>query len=232
MALTQTLAQMRTNVRRLANVEGTSAVVRHPDADLNDYINRALGAMHRVLTDAIPDQRLLSSVTVSTISGTSLYALDSTFDSLISISATAHGQTWWLEAYEMHERPSLTSEDTTFTGVPFTYRLRGSNIELLPTPTGVYSVTLWFVPTVTQMTADSDTYDTISRLDDFLVPHAARLVCIKGGDWERVRVCEALIEEYRGEVQSVARKRDQNSPPRIVDEMRADRWGRRPRWRR
>lgn len=232
MALTQKLAQMRTNVRRFANAEGSHAVVRHPDADLNDYINRALGAMHRILTDAIPDQRILSSTTVTTVSGTSLYPLDSTFDSLISVSATANGHTWWLEAYEMHERPSLVSPDTTFTGIPFTYRLRGANVELLPVPTGVYSVVLWYVPAVTQLSSDQAEYDTISRLDDFLIPYAARLVCIKGGDWDRVKACEMMIAEYRGEVEAAARKRDQNSPSRIVDEMRANRWGRRPRWRR
>lgn len=230
MALTQRRDEIRDNVRRMANVEGTTALVRHPNTDLNDYINRALGSCHRILTDAIPDQRLLSSDTFSTASGTTLYALAATFDSLISVSATANGHTWWLEAYEMHERPMLVSPDTTYTGVPFTYRLRGSNVELLPTPTGVYSITLWFTPTVTQFTADSDTYDTISRLDDYLIPYAARFVALKNGDTKRVQMCDSLIEEYRSEVQSAARKRDQNSPPRIVDEMRADRYGRR-RWR-
>jgi len=230
-SLTQRRDEIRDNVRRTANVEGTSALVKHPNTDLNDYINRALGALERILTDAIPDQRLLSSQSISTVSGTSLYALGATFQSLISVSATANGHTSWLEAYEMHERPALTSADTTFTGIPFTYRLRGSNIELLPTPAGVYTVTLWFQPATTQLTADSDTYDTICRLDDYLVPYAARLVAIKAGDMKRMQICDALIKEYREEVQVVARKRDQNSPARIVDETRADRWGRR-RWHR
>ena len=61
MALTQRRDEIRDNVRRMANVEGTTALVRHPNTDLNDYINRAIGSLHRILTDAIPDQRLLSS---------------------------------------------------------------------------------------------------------------------------------------------------------------------------
>ncbi len=156
MPLSQSLVQMRTNVRRFANVQGTTALLRHPDADLNDYINRALGSLHRRLTSAMPDQRYLASTTVTTEDGVSTYALPALFDFLISAEMTADGVRRWLQAYEMHERPGIISPDQPVTGVPTVYRLRGGNIELLPTPGDEYDVLLWYVPASSQLSADAE----------------------------------------------------------------------------
>ena len=229
MALTQTRTQIRANVRRISDTGGTNALVRHPDADLNEYIDLALGALHRALSEGIVDQRLLSSTTVSLTSGTTAYALPATFDHLISVDLTANGHKSWLSAYEMHERAALTSPDVTTTGVPTLYRLRGSNIEYLPSPSGSYTSTLWYVPTPTQFTADGDTFDTINRLDTFLFAYAARFIGVRDKNTTLVGLCDELIGEMREDIKTVSRNRDKNSPPRIVDESRSNRWGRRRR---
>lgn len=227
MALTQTLSQIRANVQKFANVQGASALVRHPTADLNDYINRGIGALYRILTGVVPDQRYLASSPVTTSSGTSTYALPADFDHLVSVDLTANGTKVWLEAYEMNERPALTDPATSYTGIPYTYRLRGSNIELLPTATAAYTGTLWYVPTAPQLASDGATFDTISRLDDFIIYYAARLVAIRDKNWDLVGQCKSLLDEIRSEVETVARSRDKNSPSRPVDETLANRWGRR-----
>lgn len=229
MALTQTRAQIRTNVRLLANAGGTTALARHPDSSVNDYIDRALGSAHRVLTDVLPDVRILSSTTVTTASGTSLYALPADFDHLISADLSANGVKSWIVAYEMHERAALTDPAVTYTGIPFTYRLRGSNIEYLPTPSGIYTSTLWYVPDATQFASDVQLYDTISRLDDYLIAYAARFIAVRDGNMGLVSTCAQLLAEFREELEKAARNRDKNSPSRIVDEMQADRFGRRLR---
>lgn len=231
MALTQTRTQIRANVRRLSDTGGTNALQRHPDADVNEYIDIALGAIHRALSEGIVDQRLLSSATVSLVDGTATYALEATFDHLISVDLTANGHKAWLTAYEMFERPGLTSPDITATGTPMAYRLRGSNIEYLPTPAGSYTSTLWFVPTPTQFTADGDTYDTVNRLDTFLTAYATRFIAIKDKNTSLVGLCDELLGEMREEIAQVGRNRDKNSPPRVVDETAANRWGRRARRR-
>lgn len=231
MALTKELQEIRTNVRRFANVQGTTALLRHPDADLNDYINRALGSLHRKLTTALPDQRFLASTSLVTEADVSTYALASTFDHLISVELTADGRRVWLVGYEMHERADLTSPDNQGNGIPFTYRLRGGNIDLLPTPGAEYTVLLWWVPTSQQLTGDAQTFDTISRLDDYLIAYASRLVAIKDKNWDLAAACKDMLAELDGEISVLARNRDRNSPPRIVDVYRADRWGRTRRCR-
>lgn len=231
MALNQTQQEMRNNVRKFANVQGTTALLRHPDADLNDYINRALGSLHRKLTTAMSDQRFLASTTVTTSSGTTTYSLPALFEHLISAELTVDGRRHWLQGYEMHERAPLISPDQPTNGIPFTYRLRGSNIEILPTPADAYDVLLWYVPAPTQLTGNSQTYDTISRLDDYVVAYASRPIAIKDKNWDLVAACKQIIDELTGEIEVLSRNRDRNSPPRIVDVYATDRWGRQRRFR-
>lgn len=231
MALTQTQLQMREGVRKFAGVQGQTALVRHPDADVNDYVNRALGSLHRKLTTVLPDQRILASTTVTTSDAVATYALPQGFDHLISAELTVDGHRHWLQGYEMHERARLLSPDEPSSGVPFTYRLRGSNIELLPTPAGAYSVLLWYVPAATQLSSSGQAYDTISRLDEYVIAYAARPIAIKDKNWDLVAACKQLIDELSADIEVLARNRDRNSPPRIVDVYQADRWGRQRRFR-
>lgn len=233
MALTQTRTQIRDNVRRISDTRGANALVRHPDTDLNEYIDLALGALHRALSEGIVDQRYLSSSSISlSVLGGSTYALPAAFDHLISVDLVANGHKSWLNAFEMHERPSLTSADTNYVGIPLMYRLRGSNIEYLPSPSGDYTSTIWYVPTPTQFTADGDTFDTVNRLDTFLVAYAARFIGVRDKNNGLISMCDELIGELREDISQVARARDKNSPPRVVNEMLSNRWGRPVRGRR
>jgi len=227
MALNQSLAQLRASVRKFANVQGTTAALRHPDADINDYILRAIGSLYRRLTEAVPDQRYLSTTTITMSSGVSTYSLPSDFSSLISVDMTALGMKVWLNAYEMPERPGLTDPATTFTGVPYGYRLRGqSNIEYLPVPSSNYTSTLWYVPDAQQPVEGQD-YDTISRLDDYLVAYASRIIATKDKSWDLVGECRNVCTELAEDIANIGRSRDQNSPARITDVYAYNRYGRR-----
>lgn len=228
MALNQTLAQLRASTRKFANVQGTTALLRHPDADVNDYILRAIGSLYRRLTEAQPDQRFLSFTTVTMVNGTSTYALPSDFDSLISVDMTAQGVKVWLTAYENNERPTLTDPAEYTTGIPAYYRLRASNIEYLPTPSYAYTSTVWYVPSA-QQPAEGQSFDTISRLDDYLVAYASRIIATKDKNWDLVSECRSVCTEMADEIAFIGRSRDRNSPARITDVTVANRWGRRLR---
>lgn len=231
MALNRTQQEMRDGMRKFANVQGTTALLRHPDADCNDYLNRALGSLHRKLTTALPDQRILGSTTVTTSDGVTTYSLPAGFDFLISAELNADGHRSWLLGYEMSERATLASSDLPSDGIPFAYRLRGGNIELLPAPGDGHTVLLWYVPAASQLTANGQAYDTISRLDDYLIAYGARLIAIKDKQWDLVSAAKQIIDELDEEISALARNRDRNSPPRIVDQYLTDRWGRTPGYR-
>jgi len=234
MALNQTLEQLVASTRKFANVQGATALLRHPVADVNDYVYRALGSLHRKLTEAQPDQRYLSSETISTAAATSLYTLPVDFEHLISIDMTANGVKVWLQSYENAERPMLTDPSGSYNGIPTFYRLRANYIELLPVPHGAYVATLWYKPNAQQPTT-GQTFDTISRLDDYIVAYAARIVATKDKQWDLVAECRNVCKELEEEISVIGRTRDANSPGRVTDVSLSNRWGRRlgssRRWR-
>lgn len=231
MALTQTQAQMRAALRKFCNVQGATALLRHPDADCNDNLNRGLARLRYLLSQSVPDQRFLGTFAITTAKGVSTYPINADFSSLISVDLTAAGRKVWLESYEMHERPDLTTPDVSYAGIPFCYRLRGGNIEFLPVPGAAYPATLWYVNDATQLASDPETIDTVNRLDDYVIAYAARFIATKDKNWDLLGECKALMGELEGEIQFLGRSRDQNSSSRIVDVYRADRWGR-THWRR
>lgn len=227
MALTQNREEIRDNVRRLANVQGASALLRHPDTDLNDYINRGVSRLRYLLNQANPDQRWMASSPIETERGVSVYSLPADFGVLVLVDMTANGAKSWLTNYELHERPVLTSADQPSLGIPFCYRLRGGNIELLPEPGGEYAVTLWYIPHTTELSADASVLDTLNRLDDFVIAYAARFVAIKDKNWDLKTACQELMGELEEEIQVIGRTRDVNGTSRIVDVYQSrGKWGR------
>lgn len=231
MALTQSLEQMRDALRRFCNVQGTTALIRHPNADLNGYLARGLSRLHFRLTQAAPDQLYLSTTAISTSEGVTVYALPTNFKHLISVDLVINGAKHWLESFEMNERPILTSGDQFYTGIPFCYRIRGGNYELLPTPSGVFTGTLWYVPTTTELASDASTLDTLNRLDDFVIAYAAQFVATKDGNATLMAMAQQVMGELEQEIEVIGRSRDLNSPSRIIDVYASDRWGRRRRYR-
>ncbi len=229
MALTQSREEMRDALRVFTNTQGATALLRHPNSELNEHLNRGLSRLRYRLNQANPDQRYLASDSDVTVEGTTLYSLPTDFGFLISVDIVANGTKTWLTSYEMHERPALTSADQPSIGLPFCYRLRGGNIEFLPTPGGEYTYTLWYVPHTTEMDDDADALDTVNRLDDFVIAYAGRFIATKDKNWDLLGECKSLMAELEEEIAVLGRGRDQNSPARVVDVYMADRWGRRRR---
>ena len=156
-------------------------------------------------------------------------SLPSDFDFLISVDITIDGRKHWLQAFDLSERPELTTADASYVGRPTVYRLRGANIEFLPSPTDEYSYTLWYTGTASQLASDAATFDTIARLDDYVIAYASRLIAIKDKNWDLSDACKGMLLELESEIDVLARGRDKATSPQIVDVYRSDRWGR-GRW--
>ena len=228
MPLTQTLAQLRSATRRLTDTEGTDALERHPNADVNDYVNRGLAALHRILVRSRGDQRYLTQGTITTVAGTSSYALSSvasTMMHVISVDITLDGRKVWLDAFQPEEYALLSDTNNSSDGRPTAYAIRGDNLVLLPVPTAVYSGSLWYVPHVVTMTADADVFDTIDRLDDYVIHYAGLFIAMKDKAWELAALLKANLGEMRTDIEAIARSRDPNSSGRIVDESLHTRTG-------
>lgn len=233
MALTRTLEQLREAVQRTADVREFTE--KHPTSYINDLVNRGLGALSRICRTTNPEFQPIASTTITTDGDTATYALPSNFRSLISVVYTDDNAVkTWLQPFEMFERATLTESETVSNSTrALAYRVIGTNIELQPLPPEDHSALVWYATTVTQLTGDAQTFDTMERLDDYVIWYAAREIANERENWARYDRLTASMAALEGDIRILARSIDLSAAGRITDLQFAnrfrDRFGRR-RW--
>lgn len=229
MARSVTTAQMLTRVRRRADIE--SKLDRFPDAGLIDDLNEGIADLWDELVKARGHGYYQSDITITTVAGVSQYALDATFLSVENVAAKIQGRNITFTPFELAERAELTNVGSGgWTGAPFMYRLRAGFVELLPTPTGVYTVTMTIVPAAKLLAGNQDTFDGINGWEEMPICWAARKAAIKNGAWTLVGVLKEDIESVRERVRALAPKRAAG-PGKIIDVRLIERQQRSRRFR-
>lgn len=214
--LTQTLQQLTDNVLRVVDAEGASARNRHPPASVLAAVNRGRTAFFRLVAMNGGGERTLTGYPIATIKGTSSYALPADFGLLASIDMVADGHASWLTPFQLEERSGLTDPSQSL-AVPTFYRIMAESVELLPTPAGVYQVTLRYIPTPTALAAPADSFDTIAGFDEYIIYYAGRILAEKDKAWDVAANAKGRLDELREEIVTWMRMRDGNMPPRVVD---------------
>ncbi len=223
MPLTTTLTLMRDAVMRTADV--VAFTDKHPAARVNDLINQGLGALLRICRTTNPEFQPIATDTITTDGVATQYGLPTNFRSLISVEYTdGSGHKTWLTPFEMHERAALTDPETTSIALRARcYRVIGTNIELLPRPEADHTALLWYATSVTQLASDPSTFDTMDRLDTYVIWWAAREIAMEREAWERHDRLGAKMAEMEAEIRILARSIDLSHPGRVVDRYQARR---------
>ncbi len=232
MALNHSVAQFLADCRQRTDNEGASALDRFPDLELIGYLNRAVWAFWRIMVESRAGNFKVSTTTVTTSSGTSLYALSASFYRLLQVNASVDGRKEWLTSFDENERAVLSDSSAGWEGKPFRYSLVGSNIEFLPTPKAAYDIEVRFVPDPPTLVA-GNSFDCVSGDGvNFIVDSMSKFVSDKDENFELSATLAASISELRTALMASLPNRDQNFPPRIQDVrgMRNLRWGRNIRW--
>ncbi len=228
MALTRRLDEMRDAVRYTADI--VAFTDKHPDARLNDLINQGFGALSRICRTTNPEFQPIASTTITTDGNNTLFALPSNFRSLLMVEYTGDELKDWLLPHEAWERAGLTEPVTQTNSTRATsYRLVGTNLELLPLAPADHTALVWYATTVTQLATDASTFDTMERLDTYVIWWAAREIAMEREAWERHDRLSAKMAELEGDIRILARSLDLSHPARMVDVDEGHR-GRR-RWR-
>lgn len=230
MASNKSLLQLRARVRQTCDIEGTSGINRHPNTEVDVLINAGAHAFKRVLDEKMPEQRSLLTNTFSTVAGTEEYALPAAFKSLLSVELTAEGSKTWMLGYELHERAALTDPQSTYTGIPMAYAVVGDNISLLPIPQGIYTVKVLYTPAQTEFANENSVIDVIEGMDDFIVWHASKGIAKKDRLWDLHTALDGDLQRITSDLSTLARNRDMNNSPRIMDVSFANRLGVRRGW--
>lgn len=147
---------------------------RHTDAFINECINQSYAKLYNQIVATANDYNIQTSL-FDTEAGESIYALPATFYKMRGLffrDASGYMR-------EVRQRTLQTPHNGTYSDLytdKFTYAMVGDNLELEPTPNGVYSFELRYYPAAGKMDDDTDVIDGISGWEEFVVWDVACLL--------------------------------------------------------
>lgn len=187
-----TLLEIRDKVRQRADIQKETA--RYPDSELNQYINDSYKKLYGILVrhNLHRDE---SSQTINA-DGSATYDLPADHFSTMAIFKEEGDYYRRLRKHGFRDRPHGGTE--TITGEAVTYRIARvagtKTVEMFPRPTdGVYIHT--YVPILADLSADTDTLDSILAWDEFVVIDAA-IKCLRKENSDTTELKRDLAEEF------------------------------------
>lgn len=220
MALTVTLSELRTEVRRRANMENSTFVT---DAEVNSYINKSYAELYDLLIQQYGEDYNVSASTITTDSSNTDYALPATFYKLVGVDLLVTGTYGNPNASYVTLLPYQFAERNRYSNVVvgliqptdnFRYKILGSNIRFIQ-PDANRTVILYFHPRITPLSADGDTLDGVNGWEEYIIVDAAMKCLIK----EESDISALVLEksEMKKRVTEMAAQRDVGHSERVSD---------------
>lgn len=121
-----------------------------------------------------------------------------------------------------HDRNLYKFWGTTgwFFGQWILYYLRDGFMIYVPIPQGPFSVTHWYYPVATTLSADTDTVDVLNGGDDYIALYAAMQMARKEENFELYNALRSDFAEEVTRVKAMAPKRDAAEPARVAETSR------------
>lgn len=189
MARTVTLLQLRTWARQLGNCEGDPNIT---DAELTALANRHLTEVYDALVDAGPQEYYAASTNVTSVAGTTAYALPADFRSL-------------LDVYAQESSTEVRLVHPMGNGQRGRYRA----------PTGAWVVTLEYVPAAPTLVNPGDTFDGVSGWEELIANLMARDIMVKRES--DPNLVAGAIAALQNRINTRARSRDRGHPKYTSD---------------
>jgi hypothetical protein len=189
--LTRTLAQFRAGVRRLAEAESKTA--RHPNADVDVFINASIAALREFISDNGHHYHL-DAATGTLARGANTIALPADFQRLYAVSlgdGCEHDLTDWT----FQDRDLYRNRRA---GLPMVFRIISDHIRVYPVSDAAYTYTLEYLPHFTPLVNVGDTFAGMPDWFEWIELDAAENIYIKDKDVARQAMAaqrKALIEE-------------------------------------
>ncbi len=206
MARTFTLAQLRTKARERSDMVNSSFVT---DSELNGYISASYAELYDLL---VQSGLIYFTPTTQTItgSGSETYALPADYYGTIRVDRLSGSDYLPLTEYMIMERHSFENSS----GDATVYSPQGSNISLLPAPSGGTYRHI-YIPAPSNLSSDSDTVDGVSGWEEFIVVDAAKKMLQK--EESSTAAIERDLERIRARIEEMVQNRAWSTPRRVVD---------------
>lgn len=219
MANTVTLAQLRADARLYADQRpgGSAATVFIKDSEVNRLVNMAIRELYDMLVSARGHEFYISEATVNVVANTNRYNLPSDFYELLSLTlAWSTDNVEEVPAYNsVRRRPDYLNGGSWTQWGPKAFRVRGTQIEILPTPASAVTATLQYIPAFADLTGDSSTFDGVNGWERLVTLRTAvEMLAIAKQSTAEIR---SLYEAEKERVQGLADDRAAEHPAQIED---------------
>lgn len=182
-----TLSTLRADVRFESGFDNSRVFT---SARVDAYINDAIADLWDLLLDARPDYYLAEHAP-STVAGTPTVALAADHYRLRAVQASIGGR--YFPVHPVNVGEAWRFEAGTSSPRGWRYRQQGALIRLVPTPTTVTPMRIYYLPYAPTLTADGDTWDGISGYERLVVLLATR------GMFRRERMPTGDVDREIGE---------------------------------
>lgn len=233
--------EIRTRVRHYANMENSSFVT---DAELNTRINASARRLYAKLVAARGQEYYRANATISAVAGTSVYAMPSDFWQLLLVMVQDNGVWLRMSPFEMNEVPQLANLQAPRPS-NIRYRLSGrqktaqltdtDQIELMPTPTTAFPITVAYLPTLHLVHAGVTNevyYNGVAGFEEWTALDVA-IQCLAKEESDP-SVLMQLKSEVERDIESLSGARDAGAGAHVVDVRgdlgRMNLWHLPPRW--
>lgn len=213
MARTRTLTNLIADVRACSDTENDTHVT---DAQITEFLNQAIAELYDLLVDARGHEYYITTGTISLVAGTEKYNLPSDFYQMLHVEIAIGNWNYDVLPYSIHERTKYNQlvAATTYPGL---YRVMGSQISFLPVPRAAFTVTIYYVPFPTRLSAGSDTFDGIAGWEEYAVWRAAAYVLAK--EESDPSFALQMLANLKDRIQRMADKRSSAGNERVRDTL-------------
>lgn len=215
MADTITMVQFIAKIRHLGGFETVDeANAFITDANIEERGNANLRKVYLALVRARGHEYFRAFRDITTEPGSSTYALGVSMLELLSVSRYVGGEWEPLLDFNESERHDYDDWSSSRYGDPIRFQLRGSNIELQPTPRTAETIRISYVPSFTNITkSGGETFDGVAGFEEWAVWETlAEFQAKDSADWTLSMNKAAW---WSSEVESMAGKRNAGMPKRI-----------------
>lgn len=218
MASLVTLLELKNRSRKRANQENSNFV--GPEEHLS-YINEAAQELYDLLVSAYGENYKEASATFSTVQGQTDYAFATIAPDYyklmgvdIIFSATDRRT---LKRFDHRDRNKFRNAvQWQFGGqTNIRYRQKGDYLSFMGPPQGVYSMELLYVPAMTKLEVNTDTFDGINGWERYIVAKVAKKMKDKQEDDTSALEREIMMDKK--ELEGMAADRDIGEEVQAID---------------
>jgi len=208
-----TLLELRTLIRQRANMENSQFVT---DAELTNYVNASYAELYDLLVSRFEDYFIQDPYQFTLTNSVSKAALPSDFYKLRGVDLQLNSPTDWVSVsqYNFAERNTRKLNQARY-GNFVSYRVLGSNIQVMPAESAAGTYQLWYIPRIVKLENDSDSLTGVMDFEEYIVVDAAIKCLIK--EESETSVLLAVKEQLRQRILTMSSSRDAGTPERVGD---------------